>query len=209
MKRTILKNWMMAALLAGACCGFVACDDDDDNSGQTPPPSPGIEAVIGEYAGTMQIVEKQPKEGEGNSETPADTQLDATVTKDAIEFEEFPIRSLIAAIMGDAGTDEVIDGIIEAVGPVSYTLPYTAVMSEDNASVQMTLQPEVLNIVMRDDDPETDDLTIAVTISAVGENTYTLESKTLRFHLGVNQIQLGDGEPIPTDLNLDFKLTKK
>lgn len=60
MKRMILKNWMLAALLAGACCGFVACNDDDDNGGQIPSPTPDTETVIGEYTGTMQIVEKQP-----------------------------------------------------------------------------------------------------------------------------------------------------
>lgn len=207
----ILKNWMMAALLAGICCGFVACDDDDDNGkgGQTPPPTPGIETVVGEYAGTMQIVEVQPTEGEGEEETPADTQLEATVTKDAVEFEDFPIHSLIAAVLGDEGTDEVIDGIIEKVGPVSYSLPYTAAMSEDKASVQMTLKPEVLNLTISDDDPETDDLTIAVTISAVDEGAYTLESEALRFHLAVDQIQLGDGEPFSVSLNLAFDLAKK
>ena len=211
MKRMILKNWMMAALLAGACCGFVACDDDDDNGGQTPPPTPGIEAVVGEYAGTMQIVEKQPKEGEGEGETPIATQLEAAVTKDAIEFSEFPIRSLIAKVMNVPEDDPTVDGIIEAVGPVSYTLPYTAVMGEDKASVQMTLKPEVLKIYLGD--PEADGLAIVVTISAVGENSYTLESKALRFHLTVDQIQLGEGEdagdPIPSGLNPDFKLTKK
>lgn len=208
MKRTILKNWMMAALLAGACCGFVACDDDDDNGGQTPPPVTGIEAVIGEYAGTMQIVEMQPTEGDGENEAPADTELEARVTKDAIEFENFPIRSLIAAVMGDDGTDEVIDGIIEAVGPVSYTLPYTASMSEDQASVVMTLEPEVLNITVGD--PETDEgFTVAVTVTAATEGAYTIESKVLRFHLAVEQIALGDGEPMPVSLSLDFSLAKK
>lgn len=69
----ILKNWMMAALLAGACCGFVACNDDNNNDGQILSPSPGTEAVIDEYTGTMQIVEKQPKENEGEDETPVDT----------------------------------------------------------------------------------------------------------------------------------------
>ncbi len=62
MKRTFLKNWMMAALLAGACCGMVACDDDDDQGGTTPPPTdPDITVVCGEYAGTMVVVEASPK----------------------------------------------------------------------------------------------------------------------------------------------------
>lgn len=133
--------------------------------------------------------------------------MDAIVTKDAIEFEEFPIRSLIATVLGNAGSDKEIDAIIEAVGPVSYSLPYTAAMSENKASVQMTLKPEVQNITM--DNPEKDGLTIAVTISAVGENSYTLESKALRFYLTVDQIQLGENKPFSLPLNLAFDLAKK
>ena len=66
MKRTFLKNWMAAALLAGACCGMVACDDDDDNGGTTPPPTePDIPVVCGEYAGTMVVAEAAPLGEEG------------------------------------------------------------------------------------------------------------------------------------------------
>lgn len=204
MKRTILKNWMAAALLAGACCGLVACDDNDDNR-TTPPAEPGVEVVVGEYVGTMQIIGVQPTED--NGEAPAGTEVAATVTENTIEFKDFPIRDLIAAVLGDAGTDEVIDGIIEAVGPVSYDLPYAASMSEDKASVKMALAPEVLNITMSD--PENGDITIAVTITAASEGAYTLESKALGFNLAVEKIQIGDGEPIPVPMSLDFSLAKK
>lgn len=194
----------MAALCVGTCMGFVACDDDDD----VPPPV-GIEAVVGEYAGTMEIVEPQP--AEDAEEAPAATQLEVTVTKDAIEFNEFPVRSLIAKVMNVPEDDPTVDGIITAVGPVSYTLPYTASMSGDNATVQMALQPEVLKIYLGD--PEAGGIAIVVTISTTGENAYSIGSKALRFHLTVDQIQLGEGEgagaPIPSGLNLDFKLTKK
>lgn len=109
--------------------------------------------------------------------------------------------------MGDAGSDEEINAIIEAVGPVSYSLPYTAAMSEDKASVQMTLKLEVQNITMSNS--EEDGLTIAVTIPAVDGNSYTLESKAFRFHLAVDQIQLGEDEPFSVLLNLTFDLAKK
>mgnify|MGYP000497244102 CR=1 FL=1 len=59
------------------------------------------------------------KEG-SEGEEPAGTELEAAVTKDAVEFENFPIRSLIAAVLGESGSDAIINGIIEAVGPVSY-----------------------------------------------------------------------------------------
>ncbi|MCD8275589.1 MAG: DUF4840 domain-containing protein, partial [Alistipes sp.] len=98
MKRTFLKNWMVVALFAGACCGMIACDDDD-NGGQTPSPTdPDITAVIGEYAGTMSVVEAVPL-AEAEGEESAGTALDAKVTGDAIEFTDFPIRDLIVKVL--------------------------------------------------------------------------------------------------------------
>lgn len=204
MKTMVLRNWMMAAFFVGATFSLVACDDDDN---ETPPPAgPDATVVVGSYSGTMQLVEAQPKEG-GEGEEPAGTELEAAVTKDAVEFENFPIRSLIAAVLGESGTDEVIDGIIEKVGPVSYAIPYTAAINEDKTIVRMALKPEVLNITMGD--PETDGLTIAVTISADSDAVYNLESKTLQFPLSVDKIQLGDGEPFSVPLHLAFDLVKK
>ena len=175
MKTMVLRNWMMAAFFVGATFSLVACDDDDN---ETPPPAgPDATVVVGSYSGTMQLVEAQPKEEGGEGEEPAGTELEAAVTKDAVEFENFPIRSLIAAVLGESGTDEVIDGIIEAVGPVGYTMPYTATINEDKTIVRMALEPEVLNITMGD--PETDGLTIAVTISADSDAVYNLESNPL------------------------------
>lgn len=196
---------MMAAFFVGATFSLVACDDDD-NGGTPPPTGPDATVVVGSYSGTMQLVEAQPKEG-NEGEEPVGTELEATVTKDAVEFENFPIRSLVAAVLGESGTDDVIDGIIEAVGPVGYTIPYTATINEDKTIVRMALNPEVLNITMGD--PEAGGLTIAVTISAGSDGIYNLESKTLQFPLSVDKIQLGDGEPFSAPLHLAFDLIKK
>ena len=114
---------------------------------------------------------------------------------------------MIAAVLGESGSDAIINGIIEAVGPVSYAIPYTAAINEDKTIVRMALKPEVLNITMGD--PETDGLTIAVTISANSDGVYNFESKTLQFPLSVDKIQLGDGEPISAPLYLAFDLVKK
>ncbi|MCD7795800.1 MAG: DUF4840 domain-containing protein, partial [Alistipes sp.] len=179
MKRTFLKNWMVAALFAGACCGMVACDDDDNGGGQTPPPTdPDITAVIGEYAGTMSVVEAVAPVADAEGEEPAGTALDAKVTGDAIEFTDFPIRDLIVKVLG---SEEGIDEIIAAVGQVDYKVPYTALMSEDKATVKLTLTPEALKLTLSDGseggEPATAEepagIEIEVTITADAEGAYT------------------------------------
>lgn len=206
MKRTFLKNWMVAALLAGACCGMAACDDDDDKGGTTPPPTdPDITAVCGEYAGTMTVVEVAPA-GDGGAEEPAGTSVDATVTSQAIEFADFPVRDLIVKILG---TEEGIDGILAAIGTVSYEVPYMAQMNGEETVVEMTLTPEPLKLTLSDDAEEPTETEIEVTIEATA-GSYTLETGKLGFGLSVAQIKVGG-----TDLDgfesfsLDFDLAKK
>ncbi len=206
MKRTFLKNWMAAALLAGACCGMVACDDDDDNGGTTPPPTePDITVVCGEYAGTMVVAEAAPL-GEEGAEEPAGTAVEAKVTGEAIEFTDFPVRDLIVKVLG---TEEGVDEILAAIGQIDYNVPYTAQMSEDKASVAMTLKPEVLNLTLPGSDEETPGTEIEVTVEATA-GTYTLESKALGFGLSVTAVKVADVDlPDFEAFTLDFDLAKK
>ena len=133
----------MAALLAGACCVMVACDDDDNGGGQTPPPTePDITAVCGDYAGTMSVVEAAPA---ADGEEPAGTAIEAVVSEAEISFTDFPIRDLVVKVLG---TEEGVDEIVAAIGQVDYRVPYTAVMSEDKATVAMTLAPEALMLTL-------------------------------------------------------------
>ena len=137
MRRVFLKNWMVAALFAAISCGMVACDDDGDNGGTTPPPTePDITAVCGEYTGTMAIVDVVAPVSDDGTDEPAGTSVDATVTNEAIEFADFPVRDLIIKVLG---TEEGVDEILAAIGPVDYNVPYTAQMSEDKSAVEMTL----------------------------------------------------------------------
>lgn len=199
MNKMFFKSWMATTLFV-ACLGLTACDDDDNDS--TPTYRDATE-VIGSYSGTMQIVEAQPKD---DDKAEAGTQLEATVTQTAVGFDNFPIRDLIKAVLGESGTDEVVDGIVEAVGPVGYSIPYTAAINEDQTMVIMALEPEVLNITMGN--PEDGGLTIAVTISAGSDAVYNIETESLQFPLSVDKIQLGDGEPFSIPLHLTFDLIK-
>lgn len=214
MKRVILRNWMAAALLLGAGCGLVACDEDNDD-----PTEPDVTAVQGNYSGKMTIVEVNPTDGE---ETPSGTDITATVAADKILFEDFPVRDLIVKIAGE----DMADQIVEKLGQVDYAVPYTALMSEDKATIKLTLSPETLKLTLPGDsgndgeeggatttsegaEEGENDTEIEVTITSDAEGTYTLESKSLVFGLAATAVKL-NGQEMPFEgLSLSFELTKK
>lgn len=213
MKQLILKNWMTAVLLAGVCAGFVACDDDND--GGTPPPTdPDVTAVVGKYTGTMSIVGIVPAEGGEEGEEPTVTPIDATATGDEIQFTDFPIRDLVVKVLGD---ETLADQIVEKVGKVDYSVPYTAVMGEDKTSVRLTLIPEPLKLTLADNSEggetttfeEPSSVEIEVTITAEAEGVYTVESKKFKFKLSATGVKI-DAVELPgfEPFSLEFDLTK-
>ena len=109
-----------------------------------------------------------------------------TVTNEAIEFANFPVRDLIVKILG---TEDGVDEIIAAIGQIDYNVPYTAQISEDKASVAMTLKPEVLKLTLPGSGEEDPGTEIEVTIEAT-DGTYTLESKALEFGLAVAGVKV-------------------
>ena len=158
---------------------MVACDDDDNGGGQTPPPTePDITAVCGDYAGTMSVVEAAPA-------------IEAVVSEAEISFTDFPIRDLVVKVLG---TEEGVDEIVAAIGQVDYRVPYTAVMSEDKATVAMTLAPEALKLTLPsggEGDGEMSDIEIEVSITAEADAVYTLESGKLLFGLAATGVKVG------------------
>lgn len=216
MKRTILSNWTKALLIAGAFSAFVACDDDDEGGTTPPPTGPGIEAVVGAYSGTMSITSVAPSAEEG--EEPAGTALDATVTDKEVQFKDFPVRDLIAHIVGE----DQADAIAGAIGAVDYAVPYTASLNEEKTAVTLTLKPEALKITMEassgdggEEQPETAaeepaTIEIEVSISAAEAGSYTIESEKLGFSLAVENVSVA-GTPLEGFLpfSLDFDLAKK
>lgn len=78
---------------------MVACDKND-NWGNDWGTDPADEtAVIGEYAGTMNVLEAAPT-ADSEEETPSGTEITAKVTADAIQFTDFPVRDLIIKVIG-------------------------------------------------------------------------------------------------------------
>ena len=174
---------------------FVGCDKDE-----------GVA-----LSGTMTIVQAAPTaDGE---EAPAGTAVTASVSADKILFENFPVRDLIVAVVGE----EMADQLMAQIGQVDYAVPYTALMNDDKSGIVLTLSPEALKLTLTPDagdggdaEGESDAATeIEVTIASSGEGAYDLESKKLLFGLSATAVKLG-GQEVPFQgLSLSFDLERQ
>ncbi|MCD8274975.1 MAG: DUF4840 domain-containing protein, partial [Alistipes sp.] len=90
---------------------------------------------------------------------------------------------------------------------VDYKVPYTALMSEDKATVKLTLTPEALKLTLAE---EPAGIEIEVTITADAEGAYTVDSKKLAFELAVTGVKFA-GEDLSgfEPFSLRFDLLKK
>ena len=205
MKISVLKNWAAAALFVAAGSVFVSCDKDNGNDNGTDGPTDvDATAVIGDYTGTMSILEPTPTAEESEDGGQTGTEIKAAkVTATDIEFTDFPIRDLVAAIVGENNAD----GIVNLVGQVDYKIPYTATVNEDKAGISLELAPEVLKITAGEGENA---LNVEVTITAEKSSEYTVESKNLMLYIAAESVTLND-EPFKTftGMSLEFSLTKK
>ena len=213
MKISVLKNWAAAALFVAAGSVFVSCDKDNGNDNGTDGPTDvDATAVIGDYTGTMSILEPTPtaEEGEDGGEDGSQTEpttVEAKVTATDVEFNNFPIRDLVAAIVGDTAADAIVAG----VGEINYSIPYTAAVNEDKTAVSLELEPEVLELSYTlGEGEQAITFNVKVTITAEKSSEYTVESKNLMLYIAAESVTLND-EPFKTftGMSLEFSLTKK
>ena len=113
-------------LVMGLTMGLTSCSDDDDDKVDVVT----VKHMYGAYEGKMLMT--QGAAGEGTSlldgdEEQAWTAIKATVNNDTIYFEDFPIRPIVAAIVGDS---DAADAIVEAVGKVGYGMGKAAEVPE-------------------------------------------------------------------------------
>ena len=209
MKISVLKNWAAAALFVAAGSVFVSCDKDNGTDGST---DVDATAVIGDYTGTMSILEPTPtaEEGEDGGEDGSQTEpttVEAKVTATDVEFNNFPIRDLVAAIVGDTAADAIVAG----VGEINYSIPYTAAVNEDKTAVSLELEPEVLELSYTlGEGEQAIKFNVKVTITAEKASEYTVESGNLMLYISAESVTLND-EPFKTftGMSLEFSLTKK
>lgn len=212
------KSFQMIRVLAltafvGCTLGFTACGDDDNNT----PPAEGVTTAVmqGNYTGKMKTLYLDPQAdqeaGEGE-ETPQGIDITATIDKDSICFDKFPIKDIVLSIV----QDETLAGqIVEAVGDVTYKVGYEATLNAAKDSVYFDTTPKPLKLAVQmpsaTEGEETQPLLVEVSVDPVAGGAYSVEDSEIEFKLNVTEIKLGEGEgqitlPNFNGMTLDFDM---
>ena len=186
MKRDFKFNrlWMacMIAVIAGTALTFTACSDDDEPT----PDEPKTEDVYGNYTGTMTFKAEEAVANKANeSEEAEGIAVSATVKNDTVYFEDFPVRDLVASIVGE----ESVDALAEAIGTVNYKVGYKASMTTAD---------------------EENTMAVSVEVSAADKANYEFETQNLNLKLKAEKVWVNEQEfPIFPVTDLTFEMTKK
>lgn len=196
----------MLVMALGLSVAMTSCGDDD-----SAPEVQSAKDVEGNYAGKMLATPIQPEQ-QNAAESPVGVDVTAKVEATDVVFAKFPIAELIKLIVGE----DLAPGIIEAVGDVTYKLPYTAKLSKDYATIDLTFAPVPLEleialppVVAPTEGEEAPKTKVTVTISAEDAGVFTYEGKTLKFNMNIEKVMLGETEfPMPAQLKLNFGLAR-
>ena len=196
MKKLIGTAKVFASLLLmGSMFCFTSCSDDDDNVPN--PDEVTTDVMFGEYSGKMVAasIATQDDEGTGEGEeTPAGTDITATLDNDTIHFEDFPIKDIVLAVVQD---ETMADQIVEAVGQVSYSIGYKPTLASEKDTVTYVLDPKPLTLAVQmpsDTEEEAQTLQIEVKVEAGEEAVYDVESGHTTFNFSATEVLLGEGE---------------
>lgn len=205
------------ALMAfvGCALGFTACSDDDNNN--TPPGEVTTEVIQGNYTGKMETLYlntlADQNAGE-DGETPQGVDITATIDKDSICFETFPIKDIVLSIVQDETT---ADQIVEAVGQVSYKVGYKGTLNAAKDSVYFDTTTKPLKLAVQipsaANSEETQTLVVEVSVDPVAGGAYSVEDSEVKFSLNVTEIKLGEGDqqvalPNFNGMTLNFDMTQ-
>lgn len=202
------------ALMAfvGCALGFTACSDDDNNN--TPPGEVTTEVIQGNYTGKMETLYlntlADQNAGE-DGETPQGVDITATIDKDSICFETFPIKDIVLSIVGDETT---ADQIVEAVGQVDYKIGYTPTLSAAKDSILFTLDPKPLKLSVNipgTEEGESLPTAIEVKVQAAEGANYEGKTTALKFGFQASEVLIGEDQtPLEgfTPTTFDFTTVK-
>lgn len=182
-------------LLMGCAISFSACSDDE-NTPQVPD-EVTTDAMFGDYTGKVVMSSVNPLEGEDTGEgeeTPAGTDVSASVADDTISFTNFPIKDIVLSVVGD---EALADQIVEAVGDVNYKIGYEPTLTANKDSVVFVMHPESLKLSVTlpsSTEEEAQPLLVEVKVEAGNTAAYAVESGNMKFDFHAAEILLGEGE---------------
>ncbi len=194
------RLWM-ACMIAGTALTFTACSDDDEPT----PDEPKTEDVYGNYTGTMTFKAEEEVANEANESGETEgIAVSATVKNDTVYFEDFPVRDLVASIVGE----ESADALVEAIGTVNYKVGYKASMTTAKDSVYMEVSPKPLELSIPVDEENT--MAVSVEVSAADKANYEFETQNLNLKLKAEKVWVNEQEfPTFPVTDLTFEMTKK
>lgn len=194
------RLWM-ACMIAGTALTFTACSDDDEPT----PDEPTTEDVYGNYTGTMTFKAEEEVANEANESGETEgIAVSATVKNDTVYFEDFPVRDLVASIVGE----ESADALVEAIGTVNYKVGYKASMTTAKDSVYMEVSPKPLELSIPVDEENT--MAVSVEVSAADKANYEFETQNLNLKLKAEKVWVNEQEfPTFPVTDLTFEMTKK
>ena len=139
-----------------------------------------------------------------NPSNQASCLFSATVKNDTVYFEDFPVRDLVASIVGE----ESADALAEAIGTVNYKVGYKASMTTAKDSVYMEMSPKPLELSIPMDEENT--MAVSVEVSAADKANYEFETQNLNLKLKAEKVWVNEQEfPIFPVTDLTFEMTKK
>lgn len=151
--------------------------------------------MYGKYEGKMTL---------SPSESAAGIDIKATMGRETVAFEDFPVRSIVASLV----PAEMVDALMGVIGKVQYSIGYQAVVNgaKDGFVLEFDPQPLELSIAMS----ETLVSQVRVTVSASDKGAYTIGTKQLKFAIKATQVILNEALPLEnfSELNFSFDLTR-
>lgn len=163
----------MAILCVIGVSSFVACSDDNEPENKPE----NVKIAAGSYTGVMGYTIEGTDEVKGSDVDWTVTEVSAT--SGSVDFANFPVRDLIVAILGEDGAD----AIIEAIGPVAYSVKYNSVVNSDKSEIALNFAPEALVL-------KVGEMEVKVTILTPEAGNYNVAIKSMDFQLKATEVTL-------------------
>lgn len=206
-----LRTYLVLVMALGLSVAITSCGDDASG-----PEITSAKDVEGKYTGKMKVTPLKPEQQNEATEKPVGEDVAAAVEATEVVFAKFPVKDIIESIV----PEEQVAAIIEAIGDVTYKLPYTAALNKEYTQINLTFNPEPLELEFeapiiplptngtREGEEVAPKMKVAVTFSAKEAGVFTYEGKTLKFTMNISKVTVDGADILPATLSLSFDLVR-